>query len=205
MNRIALKIAAIIASLFLCAGISYSYWTDEVDVFVNAGTGETELWIINASLIYANSSNIVLDNYKNIEYIKVFNLDSEGTKISIEIKNTGTIPIHIDAIEFYDFKLLDGNKNDDKNIDVEIRLFEKGNIVLSKDTDFGKTKGKDSSMEVKAKNTIRLEPGETATVQLVLTFKDNKKDNGKGKDSDKDTKTVSFEFNLEIIYSRFNK
>lgn len=205
MKKIALKIAAILTALFLFAGISYSYWTEDVDVFVNAGTADTELKITDSSLIYNNSSKIDLNEYKNIEYVKVFDLNSEGAKISLEIKNTGTIPIHIDSINFFDFIITEGNKNDGKDIDITVKLIDSGNTVLDKDTDFGKAKGKYASFEVKAKQTIRLEPGETANIQLELSFKSKEKDNGKGNDKDQDKKIVSFDFNLEIVYSRFNE
>lgn len=205
----ALKIAAILTTLFLFAGISYSYWTEDVDVFVNAGTADTELKITDSSLIYNYSSNIDLNRYKNIEYVKVFDLNSEGAKISLQIKNTGTIPIHIDAINFFDFKITDGKKNDDKDINIEVKIIESGNTVLDKDTNFGKAKGKYSYFKVKAKQTIRLEPGETATVYLEVIFKannnDNEKNNGKGNDKDNNDKIVSFDFNMEIVYSRFNE
>lgn len=212
MKRLILKLVIILTAFFLFAGFAYSSWTDEVEVNVNAGTGITHLKIATYTIVSGNHNKSRISINDNNVKIEADNLDADSIKIKFTIKNTGTIPVDIDSIKLYEKLMLSGKKNDAKNVSMDIELYIMGNKVLDKETKLSDISGKNKSVYIRTRRNARLHTGQEALVYVTLTYDDkgnNKDNNGKGinkeKDKDKLSKSISFEFNLGIMYSRFNK
>ena len=208
MKRVILKLVIVLTALLLFAGFAYAAWTDDVDVNVNAGTGVTKLKITEWSLVSGDGSKLDISRSDNKASISTSNLqDGEQIVISFTGKNTGTIPVDIDEVMLYNMVMTDGNKNDDKNISIDVQIYEGGNLVGSKDAKLSDgDNGK--AVDVIVRNGVRLVSGQEVKVFITLSYekKGNGKDNnGKGNDKNEGSKEVSFDFNIGIIYSRFNQ
>ena len=212
MKRLILKLVIILTAFFLFAGFAYSSWTDEVEVNVNAGTGITHLKIANYTIVSGNYNKSRITINDNNVKIEADNLDADSIKIKFTIRNTGTIPVDIDSIKLYEMLMLSGKKNDSKNVSMDIELFVMGNKVLDKAIKLSDAKGKNKSVSIRPRSNVRLYAGQEALVYVTLTYDNkanNKDNNGKANSKEKDndilSKSVSFEFNLGIMYSGFNK
>ncbi|MEX1376316.1 MAG: hypothetical protein AB1Z23_02470 [Eubacteriales bacterium] len=210
MKRVILKLVIVLTALFLFAGFAYASWTDDVDVNVNAGTGITRLRITEWNLVSGDGSKISVSRADNKASVSTNNLlDGEQIVISFTAKNTGTIPVDVDIARLYNMVMTNGNKNDDKNITIDVQVYRSGNIIAGKSSKLSDgANGK--TVDIRITNNARLISGQEVKVFITMTYEKKssgggKDNNGKGNDKNDGNKEVSFEFDLGIIYSRFNQ
>ena len=126
MKKNRLLIIGIVAALLL-TGVAFAAWTTNVDVNVNAKSGEMDVALDSKEILYV--SDYVEFNKKDIK----FSEDKKTATVTIDnmypgsevvfltyIENTGTIPITLDKLTHAAIKVLDKDTNASYGLDNEI-------------------------------------------------------------------------------------
>jgi hypothetical protein len=209
MNKAKL-VVLIITILLLLTGVAYARWTEQINIQILAKTAETKLSYVDyTSRIDSGSVNVSnADGAQATVVFKEMEPDSKNS-VTLQFKNTGTIPIDIDDIKvLYVSGYSDDYKND---IRLKISGYAGETRFLQQDKKIFQWRANNSSS--RWDEMYQLPVNRTIEIICEVTFDKIKTIDNYGQDKKEDSKNETdatviqqnVSFVIEVDYSRFNQ
>ena len=202
----------IVAALLLM-GVAFAAWTASVDVNVNAKSGEMDVEIVKTKVLsssdYVNFArkNIVVSADKKEATVSIDNLYPGGESVfTIQVKNTGTLPIELTSIAHTTIKVLDKDTNASYGRNAEIFEYFNAEYTAEVIDKKSNTLGSLSTVSTSSvsewdpefyvdNDLIQIEPGESLVLTVKVYLDDKALDN---------TENKIFQFSITPIFGQAN-
>ncbi len=200
----------VLTIILLLSGVAYARWTEQINILVLTKTAETELSYIDYTHRTESGSVSVSKGEKTQATVSFQNIEpGTGNSVTLNFKNTGTIPIDIDDIKVL---YVGGYSNDNKHdITLTVTGYYGTNRFLQESERIFHWRSNSSSSS--RDELVELPVNGTIKVICDVDFDEAKnKDNfGQSKKEDTQPETESkkimenVSFVIEVSYSRFNE
>lgn len=212
MKKKKIMMIGIVAALVLM-GVAFAAWTANVDVNVNAKSGELDVEIVKTKVLSSSDyvsfagKNILVSEDKKTATVSMDNLYPGGEAVfTIQVKNTGTLPIELTSLTHTTIKVLDKDTNEDYGRNTE--LFEyfnteytaevidkKGNTLGSLSTVSTASVGEWDPQFYMDNDLIQIEPGESILLTVKVYLDDKALEN---------TENKIFQFSITPTFGQAN-
>lgn len=212
MKKRSLVIIGVVAALLLM-GVAFAAWTASVDVNVNAKSGELDVEITKTKVVsvseYVNfaKKNIVVSEDNKTATVTIDNLYPGSEAVfTIQVKNTGTLPIELTQLAHTTIKVLDKDTNASYGRNAEIFEFfnaeytaevldKKGNTLDSLNTVSTASVNNWDPVFFVDNDLDQIEPGESLLLTVKVYLDDKALDN---------TENKLFQFSISPLFGQYN-
>lgn len=205
-------IIGLVAALLL-TGVAFAAWTAQVDINVNAGSGELDVEITNSTIgtvspyVDFASGDITVSADKKTATVEIDNLYPDASaEFSITITNVGTLPVKLDKIAHNSIEIVDKDTGVTMGRDAAILAqFEAVYSVSIVDTSaavldtlpaFSTDSLASFTEDVYTGNSLMaIEPGDTVVIPVTVSLKSTATDSSENK---------TFRFSITPLFVQAN-